>query len=88
MKDKEIKEMVDDIVDNLFNGGIYRLATDLYDLGYRKIPKDSVVLTREEYDILIAVENEKINQAHKETAKKCRDFIAKQFGIDMDEKGR
>lgn len=73
MKDKQIKEMVDDIVDNLFNGGIYRLATDLYDLGYRKIPKDSVVLTREQIAEIVSNHNQinkdMVEQARKETAR-------------------
>lgn len=38
--------------------------------GYSKLPKDAVVLTKEGYDILIAVENERVQQARQETAEK------------------
>ena len=36
-----------------------KVAEALYNAGYRKLPKDSVVLSREEYERLKRVENEK-----------------------------
>lgn len=60
------------------------LAEDLYNAGYRKVPKNAVVLTREKYDelieeltntqaVLMETDLQRIN-ARKETAK---DFIFK-----------
>lgn len=51
-KEKQIEEFQNDIIDNLFNGGTYGLAEALYNAGYQKIDKDSVVLSREEYEKL------------------------------------
>lgn len=45
---QQIEEFQNDIIDNLFNGGTYGLAEALYNAGYRKLPEDSVVLSREE----------------------------------------
>lgn len=49
---QQIEEFQNDIIDNLFNGGTYGLAEALYNAGYRKLPEDSVVLSREEYEKL------------------------------------
>lgn len=49
---QQIEEFQNDIIDNLFDGGTYTLAEALYNAGYRKLPEDSVVLSREEYEIL------------------------------------
>ena len=51
-KEQQIVEFQNDIIDNLFDGGTYKLAESLYNAGYRKPPEDSVVLSREEYDNL------------------------------------
>lgn len=49
---QQIEEFQNDIIDNLFNGGTYGLAEALYNAGYRKLPEDNVVLSREEYEKL------------------------------------
>lgn len=51
-KEQQIVEFQNDIIDNLFDGGTYKLAEALYNAGYRKLSEDSVVLSREEYDNL------------------------------------
>ena len=53
-KQKQIEEM-EKIIDELYN--VYdttagEIAEGLYSAGYRKIPKNAVVLTKEEYDKL------------------------------------
>lgn len=35
-KEQQIEEFQNDITDNLFGGGTYKLAEDLYNVGYRK----------------------------------------------------
>ena len=35
-KEQQIVEFQNDIIDNLFDGGTYKLAEDLYNVGYRK----------------------------------------------------
>ena len=48
----------------------YRHAEALYNAGYRKIPENAVVLTKEEYiDLSRNYVREQIEQARKETAK-------------------
>jgi hypothetical protein len=63
---KQIEEMAKDIRswDDCYdeNGDInldYTLQEYLYILGYRKLPEDSVVLSREEYEVLKIKEKEK-----------------------------
>ena len=51
-KEQQIVEFQNDIIDNLFDVGTYKLAEVLYNAGYRKLSEDSVVLSREEYDNL------------------------------------
>lgn len=51
-KEQQIVEFQNDIIDNLFDGGTYKLAESLYNAGYRKLSEDSVVLSKEEYDNL------------------------------------
>lgn len=51
-KEQQIEEFQNDIIDNLFDGGTYKLAEALYNAGYRKLPEDSVALSKEEYDNL------------------------------------
>lgn len=46
------------------------VATELYNAGYRKIPENAIVLTKEEYiDLSRNYVGEQIEQARKETAK-------------------
>ena len=60
----------------------YRQAEALYNAGYRKIPKDSVVLSREEQERILTATEKRIKelkrqilQARKETAEKIlKDF--------------
>ena len=60
----------------------YRHAEALYNAGYRKIPKDSVVLSREEQERILTATEKRIKelkrqilQARKETAEKIlKDF--------------
>jgi hypothetical protein len=55
-QDKAIEEMTDYLFGNAishdtqFKGDCRSIARDLYNAGYRKIPENAVVLTREEYD--------------------------------------
>lgn len=49
-KQQQIEEFQNDIIDNLFGGGTYKLAEDLYNAGYRKVPDNAVILTPEERD--------------------------------------
>ena len=51
-KEKQIQEMAKDIENTILGLGIYlcnKSAEKLYNAGYRKLPENSVVLTREEY---------------------------------------
>ncbi len=41
-KEQQIVEFQNDIIDNLFNGGTYKLAEALYNTGYRKISEDNI----------------------------------------------
>lgn len=59
-KEQQIEEFQNDIIDNLFNGGTYKLAEALYNAGYRKLSEDSVVLSREEHEILVKTAQGKI----------------------------
>lgn len=59
-KEQQIVEFQNDILDNLFNGSTYKLAEALYNAGYRKLPEDSVVLSREEHEILVKTAQGKI----------------------------
>ena len=55
---------------------IYEICDTLYNAGYRKVPEDSVVLSREEYiDLSRNYVGEQVAQAHKETAEKILDLL-------------
>ena len=41
-KEQQIVEFQNDIIDNLFDGGTYKLAEALYNAGYRKISEDNI----------------------------------------------
>lgn len=68
-KEQQIVEFQNDILDNLFNGSTYKLAEALYNAGYRKLPEDSVVLSREEHEILVKTAQGKIGNM------KATDFL-------------
>lgn len=58
LKQQQIEELAKDLKEEklyaLINKTSYiRSAENLYDLGYRKLPKDSVVLSREEWNKLM-----------------------------------
>lgn len=71
-KQEQIEEMAK-IIDELYN--VYdttadEIAEGLYNTGYRKIPENAVVLTKEEYiDLSRNYVTEQIEQVRKETAK-------------------
>lgn len=68
-KEQQIVEFQNDIIDNLFDGGTYKLAEALYNAGYRKLSGDSVVLSREEHEILVKTAQGKIGNM------KATDFL-------------
>ena len=51
-KQEQIEEMAKDIV-RIAGLDVYGKAEELVNLGYRKLPEDSVVLSREEYKRLL-----------------------------------
>lgn len=62
----------------------YKHAKALYDAGYRKIPENAVVLTKEEYiDLSRNYVGEQIEQARKETAKVIL-YMLYDMGIDKE----
>ena len=71
-REEQIEEMAK-IIDELYN--VYdttagEIAEGLYNTGYRKIPENAVVLTKEEYiDLSRNYVTEQIEQVRKETAK-------------------
>lgn len=71
-KQEQIEEM-EKIIDELYN--VYdttagEIAEGLYNTGYRKIPENAVVLTKEEYiDLSRNYVGEQIEKTRKETAK-------------------
>lgn len=75
-KQEQIEEMAKDIV-RIAGLDVYGKAEELVNLGYRKLPEDSVVLSREEYkrllDNAIRVDMEYLDhelaKTRKETAK-------------------
>lgn len=67
---------------------IHDLAEDLHNIGYRKIPDGAVVLTKEECDSKVildedhfrrVLDNER-DQARKETAREILDEVSKHYG--------
>ena len=96
-KQKQIEEMANDLKKIKFDlkgcfvpqyVGVYEdiTAKELHDLGYRKIPKNAVVLTREEYDKLQSLKDdytkgyeagvdEGWDNARKETAEKFKKLL-------------
>lgn len=75
-KEQQIEEFQNNIIDNLFDGGTYKLAEALYNAGYRKTLPNTELFTQNMKNVL---EIEK-KQAVKEFAKKlqkelpCRDY--------------
>lgn len=94
-KEKQINEMAKDIRswDDCYdeNGDInldYTLQEHLYVLGYRKLPKDSVVLSREELQEIIVKakvkEREKISELKKEIKELYKLLIQEKEGSFWD----
>lgn len=94
-KQKEIKEMAKTYCQNGFkcddscqtNGcRVYEVCTELYNAGYRKIPENAVVLTREGLEDMVKAKMSAINNmaiiARKETAKKFAERVVKKHGYD------
>lgn len=98
-KEKQIVEMAKDFKsylpsawynDKCVNGEVYSMVKHAYEDNYRKIPEDSVVLSREEYEKLktdnevLGVELERTStllvNAIKETAEKILDYFDKYAG--------
>lgn len=67
-KEQQIVEFQNDIIDNLFNGGTYKLAESLYNAGYRKTLPNTELFTQNMKNVL---EIEK-KQAVKEFAEKLK----------------
>ena len=101
-KQKQIEEMAKDLKEEYFNSLVNKLsynrfAENLYDLGYRKIPENAVVLTEEEYKRLQRrneicktceeIATEMVKKARKETAEKFVERLKTQgdFVIRADE---
>lgn len=86
-KQEQIEEMAK-IVDEMYN--VYTTTADdiaegIYNAGYRKIPENAVVLTKEEYiDLSRNYVREQIEQARKKTAKEILLLLGK--GYDETEK--
>ena len=86
-KQEQIEEMAK-IVDEMYN--VYTTTADdiadgLYNAGYRKIPENAVVLTKEEYiDLSRNYVTEQIEQVRKKTAKEILLLLGK--GYDETEK--
>ena len=86
-KQEQIEEMAK-IVDEMYN--VYTTTADdiadgLYNVGYRKIPENAVVLTKEEYiDLSRNYVTEQIEQVRKKTAKEILLLLGK--GYDETEK--
>lgn len=68
-KEQQIVEFQNDIIDNLFDGGTYKLAEALYNAGYRQIDENCAVITKAEL-------KEYKRQAVKEFAEKLKNQIA------------
>ena len=80
-KQKQIDEIAKDIVRSA-GLGVYEKTEYLYDLGYRKIPENAVVLTREEYDELcrsIGVSREEVDRVVDMVEKDTRKETAEKF---------
>ena len=97
--EKQVKEMAEILCESKehnCNGEdckCLKQATALFNKGARIIPKDSVVLTREEFwklsnkfskKELDDISQFRADKASKETAEKCRDFIKKWIGKDEE----
>ena len=78
---KVMPEKIKDPLDNsryiIFGKSLRReIARIYYNAGYRKLPEDSVVLSREEYiDLSRNYVGEQVAQARKETAEKILDLL-------------
>ena len=104
-QEKQIKEMVKeigntwlvdlegntkDVCEVLDEVDINNIARELYDKNYRKLPEDSVVLSREEYKKLKSLPNKivKYMDRHLGNGELCGNVVrncAKQFGVKIKE---
>lgn len=89
-KEKQIEEMAKDVYENVYLEGHFPKSTSkaiarfIMEQGYRKLPKDSVVLSREEYEKLTAprVFISKKQLSEKELAEKLKNFNYGIIGVD------
>ena len=97
-KQKQIEEMAGckDCYDNLGHCPsqddkdicpCYKNAVENYKQGYRKIPENAVVMTREQYEKDLAIERElgerKASKARKKTAEKIAEKVHNLFNRDI-----
>lgn len=86
-KQEQIEEMAKDIV-RIAGLDVYGKAEELVNLGYRKLPEDSVVLSREEYkrllDNAIRVDMEYLDHELAKTRKKTAKEIYERL-IELSE---
>ena len=93
-KQKRIEEMEKDIavrmamakgVAGSMNNGVEGwLSEYLYNAGYRKIPENAVVLTREEYEKHKGFSREEVDEISKTTIKNSRKETTKEYGIEVN----
>lgn len=91
-KEQQIVEFQNDIIDNLFDGGTYKLAESLYNAGYRKtftsdLASDTQKAFKEGYikgsiDRMNECNNTK-DEVRKETAKEILDMLY-DVGVDKE----
>lgn len=79
-----------DVCEVLGEVDIKGIAIELYEKGYRKLPKDSVVLSREEYERLKSLPNKIIKYMDRhlgdgELSGNILRNCAKQFGLEIKE---
>lgn len=74
-REQQIEEFQNDIIDNLFDGGTYKLAEALYNAGYRKVPYRAVdEITRHNS---VEAELQELNMKYYNEAKDLRRELAK-----------
>lgn len=83
-KKQQIEEFQNDIIDNLFGGGTYKLAEDLYNAGYRQIDENCAVITKAE---LKEYKRQTVKEFADELKAKVLDktYINKDFNINISD---
>lgn len=76
--------------DKYVNGEVYLMVKHAYEDNYRKLPEDSVVISREEYKKLKSLPNKiiKYMDRHLGNGELCGNVVrncAKQFGVEIKE---